>query len=701
MATLDLSFYPQVAQGLGAFWAGIPIQQTNTLPAWQWMPALKLVMDGDLDTLNQLIEQGWERLAGAQGPEYWKSDASMDGNRYLRLVSTLEDVRLLQMPGKSDYELWAHSADIRRAERVPVTLAWAWLEEAGVTEADFPDGLITTVGEHGLALIHISQLVPPPNFGEIALVDHERDGQRVWEIYTLAALGDAGRELWQRIGETLKALAAPGEWWPVTPQLAACLRGEYPKIREALRSKLLATRGKEREAWRARLIKLETDQKHAIALQTARERARKDTAGWLAQWEEVRRMAAELAEMYWQAHQDKLIQQHSAVVVSDSLVMVDAVEVDKTETASDDEAQPQERRKRGARVPQAALVVKDPAAIQVKSDIFTQGIIRALRDGDAYIKYPDRQMAEYSGSLAKRKGDITITITPGDDENWDHVLIWLNTLGDEMVDTFIAVMALAIDENGVEGITAPFWHRPDDGLAICQRKKSNRAYTPDQRAAWIENLRILSRMHIRAESPGARGRTRYLNSALIDVFGQAVGEYKTITGEPVWEKRQVKVGEWAKIMGAPYDKQMAATFRKVLSYHAQRERYAKRLGLYFNLQFRANAKRHDSAVERTMATLLEQAGVKPDLKHPGDTRRNIEDALAKLRADGVIGAYSQIVDSSSSGKERQERIEQRAYGWWDDYLTTLWRIEPPEAIRQQYRAMLRRGDPDDGAGDGQ
>ncbi len=155
----------------------------------------------------------------------------------------------------------------------------------------------------------------------------------------------------------------------------------------------------------------------------------------------------------------------------------------------------------------------------------------------------------------------------------------------------------------------------------------------------------------------------------------------------------MKIGEWAKLL-PPLSKETAVMLRTVLSYHAQRDRYAKRLGRFLALQFRVNWYRHGGVVERTMKTLLEQAGIRPDVKRPGETRTAIESAFERLKGDGVIGTYSQVVESTATAQEVQATIEERARGWWDVYEQQLWRFEPPDYARARYKEIPSRANGD-------
>jgi hypothetical protein len=93
-----------------------------------------------------------------------------------------------------------------------------------------------------------------------------------------------------------------------------------------------------------------------------------------------------------------------------------------------------------------------------------------------------------------------------------------------------------------------------------------------------------------------------------------------------------------------------------------------------------------------MGVLLEQAGITPDLDHPGRTQESIESALEQLRIDGVIGPFTLLLEDSSQGMASRERIKQHAYHWWDDYQRQLWLFDPPEYLHATYQG--KPGEPD-------
>lgn len=375
------------------------------------------------------------------------------------------------------------------------------------------------------------------------------------------------------------------------------------------------------------------------AIEAAHAQSNRETVRekWLETWDNVQWLAQHLADAYWAIYQ--------------------------SETGA----------------PLTGLTARDTAEV-------VQRIAVGLLDGDKYTKDEQRQIAVRVNPLGKR-GEMTITLKPGTDEGWEHVASSLSALGDDVVDTFCAHLILAADTNGTAHITDPFWVGPDDILHICERKLSNRAYTPKQRAAVVEHQQIIARAHVWAHWPGKRkGHKGRLDSAIWNLPGQTIGEYKTSTGETVWERRQMNIGEWAKLL-PPLSAEAVAALRTVLKYHPQRDRYVKRLGLYLSLQFCMNAK----TLEASMAVLIEQSDIIPDLKHPGETRKLIEEALARLQADNIIGEYHQVVESLTTSGEERELIEQRSRGWWELYTTIRWQIDPPQPSARLLQAPNGEG----------
>ena len=330
----------------------------------------------------------------------------------------------------------------------------------------------------------------------------------------------------------------------------------------------------------------------------------------------------------------------------------------------------------------AALVTRNPSAIKIRSDQLTYRILLGLLDGKNYTKYPARCLAEYRQTLPKCRGHVDLALSPRSEESWDHVRASLHLLGDELVDTFLVLLAMALESHGTEHITAPFAVTPDDILTICQKKKSKGSYAARQRLNVIEQVHILARTSVYATLTLQQGKPRLVESPLVEVLVNEQPELNE-TG-----RGHLKIGDWAaKVPELQY--QTAVMARQVLQYHAKEQKHEKRLGRYLTVLYRINSHKNEGRVKVSMGVLLEQARITLDRDHPGRTREAIETALKQLHTDGVIGPFTPLVENSARGREAQERIEQHAYHWWDDYQRQLWLFEPPAYLRAVYKRIAR------------
>lgn len=549
--------------------------------------------------------------------------------------------------------------------------------------------------------------LPLPQVGEYALVEG-KDGDPL-EYYHILQLPLMARHRWVQLGEALRKLSHPLLWPAFTERHK--LASDEGKFNE----KMLSLKGQQRFA-------LRRNEQERLILQVASlgaaymhiEELKKAIAkeDWHEQWLEVQRMATELSDDYYAYH----IEQHPPAQVAQDDTLLPEVEADQavvTQLPFDNMADAQSlpeipatpAKRKGSRPMQSptAIVSKRQETIPASSNTFTRNLIPMLRNKEMYTQYEEHGIARATQTLDKQKGSIRIDLKPAAGEGWDTVLTALNTLGDEVVDTYFAVMAIAIDRNGVQHIREPFQINPDDILAVCGKEKSNRSYTPLQRAEAIKHLKTLSMAKVIATFPGrpgaARGRGRRrkgddptiirAEGSIVDLLSFKIGEYSTITGEEVWERRTIAIGEWATMI-PDLNSQTATMLRQVLKYSAKNQRYQKRIGVFLTFMFRVNAKRggtfpHDIS----MGALLDGAGIKIDYHRPKAFKEAIERALEQLKADRVIGDYWQVVDSSPGSKQITKDVRELVHGWVDLWLDRKWNFSPPDYILEQYRTLLK------------
>ena len=414
-------------------------------------------------------------------------------------------------------------------------------------------------------------------------------------------------------------------------------------------------------------------------------------------WKTAQQAAQMLSLLYWNLH----LQQEVGEPLETDLTILPVTEKKPA------------KRTRNTRQQQAALVVRDPDAIEFTADYITHAILRGLLSDELYTQDEENLTATHE-RVVPHQGTVNITIRPESYETWEHVLESLSLLGDEVVDTFCAVIALAYDASP-QDISQPFFLNVDDILRVRRRKLSNGSFTPSQRIQVISHLIALSRVHVTATGlrrRGARKTAGFINSVVLELLKTVIGEYETLTGEILWERREVKIGTWAKF--APFGPQTALLFRTILEYHAQRQKYAKRFGRELTIQFYIQAQKKRSQREKIgdMASLeltieelltLSEITLTPDNQNPDNPSRikkMIEEAFKLLQKDKVIGSYDKIA-VMRPGKEKteqqrlqeldiQKRINECAQGWWPLYTRQLWRFDPPAVAHRLLLAEPKR-----------
>jgi hypothetical protein len=632
-------------------------------PLWMWTslwePSTRKVSSSE--AVNTLIQQGWMKTTSGEGVA--------ETQLYKTIVLVKHDE---QNQHRSEGEIW-YQPDQDTRTLTPTILAFS------VTP---PSAMYTT--------IPMLNPLPLPQLGEYGLVEDNE----FLVAYSILDLHLEARQRWQELGEAIRELSSPLQWPAFTETHRIASDDQlYHTFLQNLAA-LDDTKGVQSST-----KELQTARTHIEALRKALSKAT-----WFNQWQEVKRMVRALAQDYYDHHQQTATRQiitplASITKTETTLPSWDDLAAPSATQSLPTEEPPKKRRGRRPHTTPTSIVAKGKEELTIRSDILNREIINALRDKTTYTPYPEQRVAEHRHQFyQKDKGQIIITIQPLADESWETVLDGLNTLGDGCIDTYIAAMAIAIDRNGTEPprIRTPFSLSPDDILAVCGKQKSNGSYTAFQRADVIKHLKTLSQTRVIATIPGpGRKRGRKLEptviraeGALIDLLSFKIGEYRTITGEEIWEKRSIAIGEWATMI-PELNAQTAMMFRQVLAYSAKNERYQKRLGVYLTFMFRINA-RHGGTFPNdiTMEALLEGAGIVPP-REQGHFREAIENALERLKRDNVIGNYWRVIETTLEAQKIDREVQEHARGWFASYLKQKWNFFPPEAIKKQYRNLLK------------
>lgn len=613
---------------------------------WMWAALWEpSVLSNTLESINWLVERGY-----VQAPSHI-------GNSPLA-TQLYQVVYVADQPGTSQY--WYKPIEGSK-EIYPVTLLFS------IDANPAPD------------TIPMLNALPLPQLGEYALVEHEG----ILVPYHILKLPLEARQRWVQLGEQIKELSSP-LLWPAFREYHQIAADdiEYTRTINSIETQSKIAIGNKRMEL---ILQGGLIQGGRIHIDQLRKALNKET--WLQQWQEIQRMARDLAHDYYEYHQRQTDPQPPTELLQD----IQAITTSKS------------KREKRPRQPITPIVAKGKEALTVKSDIVNREIINALRDKESYTPYKEQGVAEHKHRFFQRDaGQITITLTPQEGENFDTILHAINTLGDGCVDTFIALQAMAIDMNGVQHIRTPIEISPDDILEVCGKQKSHGSYTPHQRADVIKHLKTLSQAHVIATYPGQpprRGRPRKghaadqgtfykAEGALIDLLSWKIGEYSLITGEEVWERRSISVGKWVTMIPELSEK-TSIMLRQLLAYSAKNERYQKRLGVYLTFLFRINARNGGRFPnDISMGALLEGAGIVPP-REQGQFKEAIERALERLKQDNIIGNYWRVYEGTPKARQIEQEVHERKRGWFDSYLQLKWNFSPPQATLQQYKKMLK------------
>jgi hypothetical protein len=238
----------------------------SDMALWRWS-SLLTPLPGDLDTITHLVSMGYEQVSESQQQQV------------TYLASQCCDIACTYNNGL--FQMWARSED---KTRPPVTLA-APANEYNPQQIEIP----------------MLQFLPSPRTGQWAVVS-ENDRS---EIYHISQLPEKALALQKSLRQTLIELGGNSEWISHTefhPLGASELH--YQRLMTDLRSVVLRTRGKKQETAKQRIVKLEQAHNDIVKLRQSWLKA-----DWLAQWAEVRCMAQQLADDYYQYHR-KVTQEH-------------------------------------------------------------------------------------------------------------------------------------------------------------------------------------------------------------------------------------------------------------------------------------------------------------------------------------------------------------------------------------------------------
>lgn len=242
---------------------------------WQWGIAQK-TLPGDINTIDHLISAGYVQVPS-------------DKKTYPveQLLSQCCDVRFVH--NGSIIQGWTRPENMEHTKRNPVILAFTLDNNEPTFNGRIP----------------MLQILPLPRLGQWGVIT-----QNGLFPYHCTQLPEHAQELCTAMGESILHLAGESQWTNHTEAHAVCASEiNYQRMATGIRTEILHARGKkQREESNRAITKLEVA--HAEVNRLRQSWLQPD---WLVQWAEVRKMAQQLAEEYYNYHR-KVTQEHRTYI---------------------------------------------------------------------------------------------------------------------------------------------------------------------------------------------------------------------------------------------------------------------------------------------------------------------------------------------------------------------------------------------------
>ncbi len=530
------------------------------------------------------------------------------------------------------------------------------------------------------AKLYSAQLLPPPQFGEAALIADE-DG---WRKYSLAALDPEARRIWQQMSDLLKALAAPAAWWPYDALLEVCSTPEsYEAHRNELQAQLLKTReASDRQKFKTQLRQLERARQQAEALTRMITRHHQQREAYQAQVQRFIESAQKLANFYLDAHQ-------AAKQAGGSTGVIDAPMLTGLLLESPAKVEGNLPRGKRALAPRGTPFLAEDF-IEVPAYQEDTAVREATLAGPDYWTTEDDvyRFASSPDDLAIYFGDPKHPMSVTD------AIKRLHLLGDSTVLTARIALGLwnqrrregRLSKNGDAAL------RYDEILAWRGIEKLTRAtqpggikkhsdgYRDSHKKQVRQDLELLQHYYLRgSHTVRVKGRVMTIR---VDGPYLRVGP---VTAEIEWKEADVGVylspGPWVNSYEDYDNWTFAEIDRRIFELVPQNDQHELRLALYLVERWRQQAQRQTYAEPIVMEDLLTASVITIDRKHLTDRFvKRIHDALDHLCRRKIIGSCVCLTP-----------VDEHKPQWGKDWLASVWQILPPEDLIQQYRLRLPGG----------
>jgi hypothetical protein len=569
--------------------------------AWIWAPSLG-EYEGKLDNLRP-IDQEKERyvvllLQGQFRPIYQYQD-----------------------------KLWADPKDIEAVKQRPVILAFA------------PPIESKTYMHEDLLLCNVSELLPPPQWGTIGIVNPGTPKLTYYVADEISADVPAIKETQTKIHQLLENSVIPWNWSIIDDFVIANIMEEnIGLIKASLRQKLFTAQSqKERDGIQKEIDQLVRSVKHYDNMMTRRRWIDNHPDEWDKQIQEFYQLTQTLVNMYWEVHQ----------LVSSKKILPNIPDV---------------RQNNGLLILTDQTTLTALEAISAARNVSKNNPGKWPMTAIGKNKYPTYQRNTQTSQTAvqyrEELNEIT-SVTKNDDDIVDKLLTQVGRLKDSYGDILIAIIAQWIgaphDNKGVwihSGQILEYLGREP----IKDKKGVKHGWREEDYIEIAEGMNALLKLwiildqQIREEETGKGNKkkfrpVRYKHESQLINVPEVIRRDELITDMPDGTLQSypvswlVNLGTWAE----PYlkwpNRQTGYIAQQILKYHGYNRIWEKRIGRYVFFHFRFNNYR---AITRDIGVIINDVTLRSEeeeKKNPERARRRFESALERLEADGVIDGW--------------------------------------------------------------
>lgn len=596
-------------------------------PIHLWHYAYKQIpLLGNLNTISQLIEQGYVQVDGETNAER--------GRHVVCLFSQLHDVVYVQDGNK--LTPWTPSASLQYVKKYPVTLCFQNEVEQLQEE------------EH----IQILQFLPLPRNGELAIIKEADDAT----IYTSHDLNEQGKTLKEQVGKAIIDLSGGSKWGTFSQVHALCTSElEYMNIRRDLQSNILHGRGNIRKEAKDNLVKLE--QAHTDVVKLRQSWLRPD---WLAQWSEIRQMSQELARNYYEHNQN------ATTSPERYLFDINLAPVEK-----------KTKRTRPVTLDNFDERGYAPIVSALPIQAVINGINNATSGADRWIFNEDDNRPPYFSFQPGNKNSAIVSYNDQPENTlpdnkiaqrlWNEVKTFDEQASDVILDLF-SHLSLNLED----GTVWFFASRHLDNRSIKPRLQADKPGWKKRRAGFrkediqpisstlhrLENIWLTLDQIIEDEDETpqkgkrkkSRKQRRYTHTGrflIVDEkwYQNEITDEESDTPFPTnsfaigWH---IRPGEWLRTFLETPNRQVAQLCKTLLSYDPYRQKWAKRIGRYIMFHGHMQCRGRGGQLTRNIRKILEEVSLSPDKDDRNAyarSRERFEQAMNQLTEDHIIDGW--------------------------------------------------------------